>query len=92
MERELVAVRFHVSGRVQGVGFRAATRREAGRLGLNGHAVNCADGSVEVLAEGPADAVEALADWLHRGPPFAQVKRVARETSEPKRRQGFGVG
>jgi acylphosphatase len=92
MQSELVAVLFQVTGRVQGVGFRAATRREASRLGLNGHAVNCADGSVEVLAEGPPDAIEALADWLHRGPPFAHVARVSRMPAEPKRRQGFGVG
>jgi acylphosphatase len=92
MQSELVAVRFLVTGRVQGVGFRAATRREAARLGLNGHAVNCPDGSVEVLAEGPADAVQALADWLQHGPPFASVRQVAQAVAEPRRRQGFGVG
>ena len=73
------AARFRITGRVQGVYFRASTREQAQRLGLRGHAINLRDGSVEVIAAGSADAVEALAAWLAHGPPMARVDRVERE-------------
>lgn len=72
------AVRFLLRGRVQGVWFRASTRDEAARLGLHGYASNLADGRVEVLAVGDADAIEQLANWLQQGPPLAQVEAVER--------------
>jgi len=72
----LIAKRCVVSGKVQGVWFRASAKREADRLGVSGHARNLADGSVEVLACGEADAVAALIEWLHSGPPLARVERV----------------
>ncbi|NKI34998.1 acylphosphatase [Wenzhouxiangella sp. XN79A] len=71
--------RFRVTGRVQGVFFRASTQRVAKRLGLTGHAINLDDGSVEVLACGAADALDDLHDWLQRGSPTARVDRVDRE-------------
>lgn len=70
------AQRFFVSGRVQGVFYRASTRTEALRLGLTGHARNLPDGRVEVLAIGEATAIAALATWLWRGPPAADVTEV----------------
>ena len=72
-------VRFLVSGRVQGVFFRASTRERALALGLTGHAVNLDDGRVEVLACGDDAAIEALHRWLHQGPPAARVHAVERE-------------
>ena len=60
----MAVARFFVRGRVQGVWFRASTRDVATRLGLSGHARNLADGRVDVLAVGDADAIEALAAWL----------------------------
>lgn len=86
------AARFLISGQVQGVGFRAATRREAQRLSIDGHALNLADGSVEVLAEGSAAAVAELETWLHRGPAFARVASVIRHDLAASDRRGFGVG
>lgn len=74
----MAAARFIVTGKVQGVWFRASTRDEALRLGLAGHAHNLADGSVEVLAVGDAEAIAALEHWLHSGPPLARVVGVAR--------------
>lgn len=71
-----VGFRFIVSGTVQGVFFRAGTAREAARLGIRGHAVNLPDGRVEVLAVGPAAAVEELRLWLQRGPPAARVDQL----------------
>jgi acylphosphatase len=71
-----IARRCHVSGRVQGVFFRASTRLRARELGVTGHARNLPDGRVEVLACGPPAAVEALCGWLWEGPPSAQVSAV----------------
>jgi acylphosphatase len=76
-------IRAIVSGRVQGVSFRAATRAEARRLGLVGWVRNRADGTVELEAEGPADMVAALVQWCHQGPPAARVARVAVEELAP---------
>ncbi len=73
------AARFLVSGKVQGVWFRAATREQALALGLRGHAKNLADGSVEVIAVGDEAALAVLERWLWRGPPSADVARVQRE-------------
>ena len=75
----MAAARFLVGGRVQGVWFRAGTREQARLLGLRGYAKNLADGRVEVLAVGEAQALEALAQWLESGPPQARVDAVARE-------------
>lgn len=79
---ELVCVRIIVSGKVQGVYFRASAARQAIRLGVRGHALNRPDGCVEVLALGPAPAVEELRQWLHRGPPAARVEKVQTQPEE----------
>ena len=65
-----------MSGRVQGVFFRASTRDLAVGLKLRGHAINLPDGSVEVLACGSEDAVCRLGQWLQSGPPMAKVSEV----------------
>lgn len=65
-----------IHGRVQGVGFRYALCREAQALALSGWVRNRADGSVEALLSGPADAVEALTAWARHGPPAARVDRI----------------
>lgn len=65
-----------VSGRVQGVSFRANTARQAHALGIRGYARNLPDGRVEVLACGPGEALEKLIEWLHRGPLLARVDSV----------------
>jgi acylphosphatase len=67
---------FLVFGKVQGVFFRHSTRLEAKRLVIRGIARNLPDGSVEVLAQGAASAVEELRLWLNRGPAQARVDRV----------------
>jgi acylphosphatase len=68
--------KFRVQGRVQGVWFRESTRQQAESLGITGYAINCPDGSVEVLACGKREALGALAEWLQQGPPMAQVRSV----------------
>lgn len=67
---------FFVSGRVQGVGFREATRKRADELGLAGWVRNLADGRVEVQASAGDDRLDALARWLQDGPASAKVEHV----------------
>ncbi len=72
----LKQVQLFVRGRVQGVYFRAATQREARRLGLTGWVKNKSDGGVEIFAEGEEDALKELIGWANRGPSAARVDRV----------------
>ena len=65
-----------VMGRVQGVWFRANTMQEAKLLGVRGYARNLPDGSVEIVAEGEASAVDGLIAWAGDGPPLAVVRHV----------------
>ena len=74
----VAALRLVITGLVQGVGFRAWTRREARRRALRGWVRNLSDGSVEALLIGEPEAVEELAEACRRGPSFAQVDGVAR--------------
>lgn len=67
---------FLVSGRVQGVFFRASTQEQAQRLGLTGWVRNLPDGSVELVACGEAPTLAALESWLWQGPPSARVESV----------------
>jgi len=76
-------VRAIVRGDVQGVGFRAATAEEARRAKIAGWVRNLRDGSVEVEAEGSADAVDGLIKWLRGGPSLARVTGVEIDDSLP---------
>lgn len=87
----MAAARFLVSGKVQGVFFRASTRDEALRLGLSGQARNLPDGGVEVIAEGEPAALDALEHWLQRGPPAARVDTVVREPIAERAMRGFST-
>lgn len=71
--------RLVVTGRVQGVAYRANMRREAQRLGVTGWVRNRSDGSVEAMVAGSAEQVAAIINWARRGPPAAQVEHVAVE-------------
>lgn len=71
--------RVRVRGRVQGVGFRAWTARQAAALGLAGWVRNRADGSVEAVIGGDADAMAEMLRRLRRGPPLAAVEAVEEE-------------
>ena len=72
-------VRAIVSGRVQGVSYRASTASEARRLGVVGWVRNRSDGTVELEVEGAAERVAKLLAWCEVGPPAARVERVAVE-------------
>ncbi|MCF8234621.1 MAG: acylphosphatase [Bacteroidales bacterium] len=65
-----------VKGRVQNVGFRYHTNKNANELGIKGFVQNKPDGSVYLEAEGEESDLQKLVDWLHRGPGWAEVKEV----------------
>ncbi|MEM1080459.1 MAG: acylphosphatase [Pseudomonadota bacterium] len=84
--------RFLISGRVQGVFFRAWTQRKAQSLGLMGHAINLPSGQVEVVACGPADQIDQLRQWLRSGPPLARVESIEQEPAEITGATAFTIG
>ena len=69
-------IRAIVSGRVQGVYYRASTETEARRLGLTGWVRNLSNGDVEFEAQGPEGVIDALIKWAYQGPEMAQVALV----------------
>ena len=89
---EVVCRRALISGRVQGVYFRAGVRREAVAAGLSGSARNLSDGRVEVVLEGEAAAVERVIEWCRTGPPSAAVVTVEVTVEPTMGRSGFTVG
>ena len=72
-------IRSRVSGRVQGVYFRASTRDRAESLGLTGWVRNLPDGRVELEAQGAVEQLRSLAVWLREGPAAARVDSVETE-------------
>ncbi|MGC1549635.1 MAG: acylphosphatase [Rhodanobacter sp.] len=88
----MATARFLVSGRVQGVFYRASTREQALGLGLVGYAKNLPDGRVEVLASGTAEALDTLERWLSHGPAGARVETVTREEVAAQNMRGFHIG
>ncbi len=81
-----------VSGRVQGVWYRATTQRKAMALGLNGWVSNLPDGRVEIVAAGPAAAIAEFCGWLWEGSPAATVTAVAvADYTQPVPGEGFAT-
>lgn len=85
--------RYVVEGRVQGVGFRYFVHRHAARLRLAGHARNLPDGSVEVVASGPLEALSELEKYLHQGPALSRVTNLITQdlTDETGAARGFQI-
>ncbi len=75
---------FTVYGRVQGVGFRYFTQREARKIGVVGSVRNLSDGSVLVVAGGTAQQIAQLSKWLQKGPPTAHVERMLEQAYLPE--------
>ena len=80
-----------VSGKVQGVYYRANTRDTARERDLDGWVKNLPDGRVEAVFEGDAAAVEELIEWCHSGSPRARVDDVSVEYEEPQGLEGFEI-
>jgi len=81
----------YVSGKVQGVFFRATTRDEASDRDVDGWVRNLDDGRVEVVFEGPEDAVEAMVEFCHEGSDAARVENVETSWEEPQGADGFRI-
>jgi acylphosphatase len=82
----MVARRYVVTGRVQGVGYRNFVEHTAGKLSVDGYVRNRRDGSVEVFAMGTPEELQKLRNALEQGPMMAQVSRVAEEPSDVEAR------
>ncbi len=80
-----------VSGEVQGVSFRDATRSQAEQLGLSGWVRNTQDGQVEAVFEGEPDTVQQMIQWCESGPSSADVEDVSVENEQPESLSGFEV-
>ena len=78
-----IARRLRITGRVQGVFYRAWTRDQARGLGLAGWARNCPDGSVEAHVEGDESAVSEMIERMRQGPPAARVENVEVQETAP---------
>jgi acylphosphatase len=87
----VAAFRFRVSGRVQGVGYRYFVLQEAERRSLTGFTRNLADGTVEVVAEGPDERLRDLEARLREGSAFSHVDSVEAEAIAPRGDLGFQV-
>ena len=74
---DTTSVEIRVEGRVQGVNYRASSRRKARELGIDAEPANLDDGTVRIRAAGPTDAIERFIAWCHDGPPAAVVTRVS---------------
>jgi acylphosphatase len=85
------AVNIIVSGKVQGVFFRASTLTEAKGLGLKGYVMNLPDGNVLIEVEGEDRKIEQLVEWCRIGPVYAHVTDVRFEEIEVRNRQNFYI-
>lgn len=82
-------MRCYVSGKVQGVWYRASAKEQAEQLGLSGWARNLADGRVEVFACGELPQLEIFFSWLQQGPALARVDECTRENLSWQAYEGF---
>lgn len=87
----IMARHVQVTGRVQGVSFRAYTQAQAEARDVSGWVRNLPDGSVEAVVAGSEAAVEALIAAMRAGPPMAQVSDVRVATAEPPQEHGFRI-
>ena len=78
-----------IEGQVQGIGYRAAMRAEAERLGVTGWVRNRADGSVEAVVQGQANPIERLIAWARLGPAAARVSSVHVAIARAEHEQRF---
>ncbi|HEY8402960.1 MAG TPA: acylphosphatase [Cytophagaceae bacterium] len=82
---------YKISGKVQGVFFRAYTQQKALELGIKGYVKNEDDGSVLIEAEADPDILSKFTSWCHEGSPFAKVEKVEIHKGELKNFEGFSI-
>jgi acylphosphatase len=88
---EKLHYKIHISGRVQGVGFRWSALREARNIGINGFVQNLSDGTVYIEAEGTAEQLNIFVEWCKRGPGFSVVDSVNVDPSSPVNHTEFTI-
>ena len=91
MNHEAASLHLWISGRVQGVFYRASTQQEALRLGLSGWVKNLPDGRVEAYAVGPLKSLQSLHTWCQQGPPQARVDQVETQWGPPTSEEDFTI-
>lgn len=91
MPGKMPTIHLIISGRVQGVNYRAATRDMANRLSLTGWVRNTPDGNVELTATGSDPHLQQLIAWCRRGPPLADVTAVNEERLPETSFTGFEI-
>jgi len=72
-----------ITGRVQGVWFRASTKQKAEQLGITGWVRNTTDGRVEAIFEGEESSIKDMIEWCHHGPPHAKIEKVEKKDQNP---------
>jgi len=90
-EPDRIRAHVFVSGRVQGVFYRASTREKASEEGVDGWVKNLDDGRVEAVFEGPSEAVDAMVEWCETASRAASVEAVERSDEEPTGIEGFEI-
>lgn len=88
---EKICIRYYISGKVQGVWFRANTKEKALHLQLTGYVRNLPDGRVEVLACGDQEKIAELQAWLNIGPKHAEVTHLEYQPMKWQEYQGFEI-
>ena len=91
MTEQLIRRHVIVRGQVQGVGFRWSADARARDLGLAGWVRNRSDGTVEAEIQGTEEQVDAMLEWLHRGPQFASVTAVEVSEATLNSETGFSI-
>jgi acylphosphatase len=91
MTPDTIRRRLVVHGNVQGVFYRDSTRHAARDEGVSGWAANRSDGTVEVVLEGPPDAVASVVSYCRRGPSSADVRSVDEHEETPEGLTGFQI-
>jgi acylphosphatase len=77
-----IQIKLVITGRVQGVFFRASTKNEAAKTGVKGYVKNLADGSVQAVFQGDKLSVTKMIDWCHKGPAAARVDNILTQETE----------
>ena len=85
-QERLETLLVNVTGQVQGVGYRAATVRQAHLLRVTGWVRNNEDGTVDALVQGTADQVDRMLEWMRHGPPAARVRELTTQPAFTERR------
>lgn len=85
------ALHLKITGRVQGVFFRATTKQKADSLGLTGWVKNCSDGSVEIFAQGEDGKLKEFVEWCGHGPADANVDNLIATKTAPTDLQSFDI-